>query len=82
MFWIQISFGYRHMYYTYKSECRMSPPPFTAPKINIFPAPEFNIVNDDNGDDGHDCDDGEDGDDNVDDVVVVVGDCNSIQQCL
>ena len=48
----------------------MSTPPFTAPKINIFPAPEFNIVNDDNGDD------------NVDDVVVVVGDCNSIQQCL
>ena len=24
------------MYYTYKSECRMSTPPFTAPKINIF----------------------------------------------
>ena len=40
------------------------------------------MVNDDNDDDGYDCDPDEDGDDNVDDVVVVVGDCNSIQQCL
>ena len=44
--------------------------------------PPPNMVNDDNDDDGYDCDHDEDGDDNVDDVVVVVGDCNSIQQCL
>ena len=73
------------MYYKEKGECRMGAPPFTAPKIDIFPAPESNMVNDDDDDDdGYDCDDDEDedGDDNVDDVVVVVGDCNSIQQCL
>ena len=40
------------------------------------------MVNDDNDNDGYDHDHDEDGDDNVDDVVVVVGDCNSIQQCL
>ena len=72
------------MYYKEKGECRMGAPPFTAPKIDIFPAPESNMVNDDDDDDCYDCDDDEDedGDDNVDDVVVVVGDCNSIQQCL
>ena len=47
----------------------MSTPPFTAPKINIFPAPEFNIVNDDNGDDDHDGDDVGDGFNNDDNNV-------------